>query len=379
MRDVVIVGGGLAGLCSAIHLSQFGLDVLVVEKKSYPVHKVCGEYLSNEVLPYLNSLGVDPQVLNPVRIQRFVLHAPRRIFLETALPLGGFSISRFTFDHFLYQKALQSGAEFILNTFVDKVYFRKDYFEINLSNGNKVSAKIVIGAYGKRANLDRQLSRSFFQKRSSFMGVKYHVEMDFPDGLVGLYNFDGGYCGLSCIEDGKVNVCYLTTRNQLKKYGSLMAMEKELFAQHPDLMRILTEAKPLMEKPLVINEISFKPKKSVHQHILMTGDSAGLITPLCGNGMAMAISSARMLAPKIIRFFEGEINRFELENSYAAEWKKNFARRLWFGRNIQSVFFAPVFSNTAVFILKNFPSLTKQIIQQTHGKPFYPETRRNAI
>ncbi|WP_317045319.1 FAD-dependent oxidoreductase [Formosa algae] len=57
--DVIIVGGGLAGLSSAIHLSKGNLNVLVIEKNSYPKHKVCGEYISNEVLPYLNFLDID--------------------------------------------------------------------------------------------------------------------------------------------------------------------------------------------------------------------------------------------------------------------------------------------------------------------------------
>ena len=58
--DVIIIGGGLAGLTNAIHLSKSRQRVLLIEKNSYPKHKVCGEYISNEVLPYLNSLGINP-------------------------------------------------------------------------------------------------------------------------------------------------------------------------------------------------------------------------------------------------------------------------------------------------------------------------------
>ena len=57
-REVLILGGGLAGLTSAIHLLKLGLQVTVIEKNNYPKHKVCGEYISNEVLPYLDRKSV---------------------------------------------------------------------------------------------------------------------------------------------------------------------------------------------------------------------------------------------------------------------------------------------------------------------------------
>ena len=60
LKHTIIIGGGLAGLTSALHLSRFGIQVTLIEKNSYPRHKVCGEYLSNEVLPYLRSLGFEP-------------------------------------------------------------------------------------------------------------------------------------------------------------------------------------------------------------------------------------------------------------------------------------------------------------------------------
>ena len=107
--DVIIIGGGLAGLTSAIHLSKFGLKVIVIEKSDYPQHKVCGEYISNEVLPYLAWLNINIEDLSPSHISNFQFTSVNGKQLNTKLPLGGFGISRYTLDEFLYQKAIQNG------------------------------------------------------------------------------------------------------------------------------------------------------------------------------------------------------------------------------------------------------------------------------
>ena len=88
---VIIVGGGLAGLANAIHLAQSRIEVLLIEKQDYPYHKVCGEYISNEVLPYLQYLGVDIPALHPAKLTEFSLTHLSGRTLRCNLPLGGFA------------------------------------------------------------------------------------------------------------------------------------------------------------------------------------------------------------------------------------------------------------------------------------------------
>ena len=107
--DVIIVGGGLAGLCNAIHLSKFNKKVLLIEKNEYPKHKVCGEYISNEVLPYLAFLEFNPFDFGAVKIDKFQLSTTNNQLISAELPLGGFGISRYKLDFELLQKAIQTG------------------------------------------------------------------------------------------------------------------------------------------------------------------------------------------------------------------------------------------------------------------------------
>ena len=102
--DVIIIGGGLAGLSSAIHLSKHDLNILVIEKNNYLKHKVCGEYISNEVLPYLEYLGIDVFHLGAQKINKFELSTTQNNILKSDLTLGVFGISRYTLDNALYEK-----------------------------------------------------------------------------------------------------------------------------------------------------------------------------------------------------------------------------------------------------------------------------------
>ena len=107
--DVIIVGGGLAGLTSAIHLSKLKKKVLLIEKNTYPKHKVCGEYISNEVLLYLNSLGIDPINKGAKQISKVHISTVKSNLIKGELPLGGFGMSRYILDNLLFRKAQDNG------------------------------------------------------------------------------------------------------------------------------------------------------------------------------------------------------------------------------------------------------------------------------
>ena len=127
--EVIIIGGGLAGLTSAIHLSKYHKQVLLIEKNSYPKHKVCGEYVSNEVLPYLKSLGIDPIANGAKQIFKINLTTTKSNLIEGTLPLGGFGMSRYCLDNLLAEKAILNGVT-ILEDVVENVEFNENLFTI---------------------------------------------------------------------------------------------------------------------------------------------------------------------------------------------------------------------------------------------------------
>lgn len=371
--DVLIIGGGLAGLAGALDLAGRGHAVAVVERRAYPFHRVCGEYVSNEVRPYLARLGADPAPLGPAEIRRFELSSPAGRLLRSPLDLGGFGVSRYVLDEFLYRRALAAGVAFYLPATVANVVFdaAAGRHVVALADGRTLAPRVVLGAYGKRANLDRQLARPFFQQRSPYLGVKYHLRLPgLARDVIALHNFRAGYAGISAIEDGKVCFCYLTARQNLKDHGSIPAMEAAVLHQNPHLRAIFHDAEFLYPQPEVINEISFASKQPVEQHVLMCGDAAGLITPLCGNGMAMALHGAALASAVAHDFLAAKTTRSQMETAYARAWQAQFGARLRVGRAVQDLFGGPVLSEAVVGGLRHWPGAVRALMRRTHGQAF---------
>jgi menaquinone-9 beta-reductase len=369
MKSVVIIGGGLSGLIAAHCLIRKNISVTVLEKKEYPFHRVCGEYISNETIPFLKSLEIFPHQFNPPAINQLQLTSVNGREAILNLDLGGFGISRYSFDHFLYEKAKELGVQFHLNTEADSVAYENDQFEIK-SLKESFRADVVIGSFGKRSKMDVSLERNFIQKRSPYVGVKYHIRTQHPDNRIALHNFKNGYCGISNIEEGKSTLCYLTHRDNVKRFGNIKTMEEEVVYKNPFLKSIFTNSKFLYDKPEVINEISFETKSPIEDHILMSGDAAGMITPLCGNGMAMAIHAAKIVSEQVIEFCNNKISRAQLEGEYAKRWNSLFANRLWVGRQIQNLFGSEWTSNLAVNLARYSKPVAAFLVKKTHGVPF---------
>lgn len=366
-KKIIIVGGGLAGLTAALQLASYKMEVMLFEKKQYPRHKVCGEYISNEVLPYLVSLGINPYDHGAVTISEFKYTSLNQKATHSKLPLGGFGISRYALDELLYKKAIALGCKIITKQIVN-IHYRDNQFTVFDDRGHSWQAAYVIGAFGKRSNLDISLSRKFIKHPSPWLGVKAHYRANVPSDQVSLHNFKGGYCGISKVENNAVNVCYLVNYKMFKKYKDLDAFRKNIMSANPFLKDFFEEGQMLFEKPITISQVSFEPKKVVHNHILMCGDSASMIHPLCGNGMAMAIHAAKLLSDCLHTHIIDQTSRKELENDYTTQWRDTFRSRRRWGKLLQTVLQNETLSTLGMRLLTRFPSILPRLIRFTHGK-----------
>lgn len=366
--DVAIVGAGPAGASLAILLADAGCRVLLLEKEQMPRDKLCGEFLSTEVEALSSALGVRDRLhavgANP--ISTAVCTTPDA---ELSLPLPGkaLGVSRRALDHLLFERARSAGAQCCDGVSVTSVTgSMANGFRIGTSQATE-RARFVVGAYGRRTSLDRKLERGSLAMRSPFVAFKARFEGPFERDTIELHCFRQGYCGMLVEEEGRVNVCWITHADHLKAAGGeperLLSMMR---AWNSRLNERLSDLLPLGPF-LAVSQLSFRRKELFANEVLMIGDAAGMIAPLCGDGMGMAMRSAQIAAPMIHAFLDGRLREDALRRAYVGAWSKEFRRRMVLGRILQQLCMRPRLLTPALRLANAVPTLAQVVVAGTRG------------
>ena len=368
--DVLIIGGGLAGCSAAIQLARQGFGVLLLEKQRYPAHKLCGEFLSTEVMAAFDRLGVlgDVRAAGAHPIRRTLVTTSDGASFQDALPGTALGLSRFALDRLLAEHAAAAGADVRDGTTVRSVEGDlEEGFEVRTSEG-VFAARAVLGAYGKRGLLDRKLARPFFSKTTPFVAFKAHYEgLDLP-GTIELHAFPGGYCGLSRVEGGRVNACWIAHEDALKASGgSPDAMIGGAMSENAALARRFCAMRRASPSFLAISQVSFASKAPFHGDVCMVGDTAGMIAPLCGDGMAMALYGAELAVPMVAAYLRRDLTAAAFRRHYAHRWKRTFRARLSLGRLLHHAYIRPPVASLAVRACRTAPGLGRWLIRKTRG------------
>lgn len=363
--DILIVGGGLAGLSLAILCADEGMRTVLIEKQSYPRHKVCGEYLSEESIPFLRRIGIDLKLMSLPQINHFVLTSPE-VSMDCNLSSGGIGISRYTLDHLLYQKALEKGVHVVTSSRVTQINSGTTLSSVLTHDGRKFTSRQIIGGYGRISGLDTQ------QKSSdhTFLGIKYHVVKGPDDNTIEIHNFDGGYCGISAIEEGKYCMCYLVKAEKLKAFkGDIAILEKEVLAQNPYLKHRLATQK--LVGPISTAHFNFGITDTRSLKYPLLGDAAGFIPPITGNGMSLALRSAHVLFTNFIRQTEGSFQDrwLKANKMYIRQYLRHRINQGIFLQNILLTE-SPLMKNTLMWSIKNIPGVMPLLTRQAAGKAF---------
>jgi menaquinone-9 beta-reductase len=373
--DVAVVGAGIAGCTAAATLARQGHVVLLLEADRYPIHKMCGEFLSPESSRLLRDLGIEDEVRTrgAVTIRNVAITAPSGAAWRAPLPSAGIGISRWSLDPMLYDAATAAGATGIQQARVTSIEgdaragFRVAF--TGEAETREVTARLVLGAYGKRSRMDRALGRTIGHGHHDFVAFKaHHRGLDLGD-FVELHAFAGGYCGMSHIEGGLVNVCLIARTDVLKASGrSFEAMRDGVMRENPTLASRFDRLRLAVSRVVATSQIPFVEKEPVSRGVLMIGDTAGMIAPLCGDGMAMALRSAEIASGLADRYLKGESTFDELTDSYTRAWRGTFSTRLRLGRLLQRGLFRPRAARIGLATVNAVPWLGRALVAATRDK-----------
>lgn len=344
--DVAIVGAGPGGSTLAALLARRGYSVALIDRDAFPRDKLCGEFLSYDALPIVDALGVRQELDArgaPEITSCRVVGRHRTYAFDFPHPARG--VSRMLLDDALLRCAIVGGAHAITATATevssDSVTF----------DGGAVRARVVAGAWGRWGRFDQQLGRAFVRDRSHRnFGFKRHYRgmTDAARGTIELYSFARGYLGVNDVEGGITNICGLVHASRLQGHkGRWDAFVESIRAEESPLDALYARHSPAQDGFLSSEPVIFRARSAVEDGIFMIGDASGVIDPLTGNGMAMAMQSALVAAPFIAAAL-GNGDRKRNEDGYRTRHAEIFGRRIAWSRRVAFLLSRPALLDAAL-------------------------------
>jgi menaquinone-9 beta-reductase len=376
--DVVIVGGGPAGTSAAIHLAGVGARVLLAEQKKFPRAKLCGEFISPECLEHFARLGVRDgmTVAGGARLVETVFYA--RGGKSVSVPSewfgggsrGALGLSRAEMDERLLARARAVGVEVVeeaqaLRPLIESGRVRGVDLRTGASRVRSVSAHVTIDATGRARSLARRVPVSkkagkaveTKRNRAPLVAFKAHLEgaRGEPEHCE-IYFYRGGYGGLSPVEGGLSNLCFIVQGRDVRERGSdAERVMREVVASNARAAETLSHARVQSEWLSVALESFGRSALVPADGLLAVGDAASFIDPFTGSGMLMALESGELAATSIARSLPqlsaGGASFQTLADDYRARYNDRFNTRLRVCSALRRAAFVPRLAETMMLAL----------------------------
>jgi flavin-dependent dehydrogenase len=378
VRDVVVVGAGPAGSAAAAALAQRGWDVLLLERDHFPRHKVCGEFLSPEAQGTLRALRLHNAVaaLTPAALTHATVTTKHGQTTRMPLPGPAWGVSRFAMDEALATAACDQGVELWSGILVKEFTNIDNEYVIHVQTRSAsgqaprygiVKSRALIIACG-RHSASALPPHPTPHNRPLAVGIKCHYGDVAMPAQVELFFFPGGYAGINPIEDGRVNLCLLLSYDAFRRTGQSVAGTLAAIAEwNPALGRRLTGGQALAESICTVAPVDTGRPAAPWADVACLGDTAVMLPPLCGDGMAMALRSAELCAPLADAFLREELSLEGWATHYQQTWQAEFQQRVRTGRFLQQMVGVPLLAEAMIGLGRVAPSLATYFVKATRG------------
>jgi menaquinone-9 beta-reductase len=342
MKQITIVGGGLAGLSLGIGLRQRGIPVRIFEAGKYPRHRVCGEFISGAGQRSLEQLGLrDKIVRTGAHLAKTAMFLSGKMISEPKnLPEEALCISRFTLDNLLAEGFHKLGGELYSNSrWTDK-----------FDEG-------IVRASGRRVQGNVNGWR--------FFGLKVHAQNVKLSADLEMHFVPNGYVGICQLGGSEVNICGLfRSRTALPdlathwrdwlKGPAGSALESRLAQANFDENSFCSVA-----------GLSLEPQKASAHSECCIGDSLTMIPPVTGNGMSMAFESAEIALEPLTEYSVGKISWNAAKEKVARRCDETFSRRLTWANFLENGLFRPSLRHVSLLLASRVPGFWSTFYSRT--------------
>lgn len=376
--DILIAGAGPAGSSAAIHLATHGLSVLLVEQKKFPRPKLCGEFISPECQDHFEKLGVARSIncSDPASISETVFYSSRGH--QVTVPSNWFGgrmalgLSRAVMDELMLRRAAEVGVEVIEGASVVGPRIKTDSVHgLRIKTGIdelEFQAPLTIDATGRARILARKLNHGHKHKPKLIAFKAHFQNTRVAPGACEIYFYNGGYGGLSSIESGESNLCFIISADQVKRCNSdPERVMREMVMQNPRAAYTLGHAITSSEWLSASWESFGRQSPAPAKGLLAIGDAASFIDPFTGSGMLMAMESGELAAEVILRHRE-HLETTTLAADYTAAYTQKFHARLRLCGLLRRAAFRPRLTEWGVAIFSASERFRNRVARATRSR-----------
>lgn len=390
--DAIIVGGGPAGASAGIHLAASGARVLLAERERFPRAKLCGEFISPECLGHFARLGVLEAMGRGggARVSETVFYAPsgRGVSVPSAW-FGGqegdaLGLSRAEMDARLLARAREAGVHVIEDASLASLVVeggRVCGVRLHAEGGTleEVRARVTLDATGRHRAVVRRAERETGRGgderrdgRESLVAFKAHLEgARGAEGVCEIYFYPGGYGGLSPVEGGLSNLCFITRAGDVRAAASdPERVLREVLMRNRRAAHTLEGAVARSRWLGVSLEGFGRHEPAPFEGLLAVGDAAAFIDPFTGSGMLMALEGGELAARAVSDWLARGAEDFdEIARDYRRAYASRFDARLRLCGMLRRAALAPAaLAEVSVVALGASSRLRRRLARSTRGR-----------